>query len=114
METTTTKPAETEKTTFTANFPSRKASDFGVSEDVTDGQIKAVLSYTNKNGENVTKDVTASAGITTRYSTNWSQNASIEASDVKAGTEAKITYTLTYTDAEGEHEATAVSEAVFN
>ena len=111
---TTTKPAETEKTTFTANFPSRKASDFGVSEDVTDGQIKAVLSYTNKNGENVTKDVTASAGITTRYSTNWSQNASIEASDVKAATEAKITYTLTYTDAEGEHEATAVSEAVFN
>lgn len=117
---TTTKPPET-KAEFTANFPSVKADAFGVESGTTGTITKAVLTYTNSNGQEATETLNLSDyNVNTSFSDSWSQGTiSVKKENVKSGSEATITFTVSYPalDDDGTSTtktATASTTAVFN
>lgn len=110
-------PEPTEKTSFTANFPSLDATAFLGVDSTTAGTItKAVLTYVNKEGDTSYKDLTplSSYNIVTSFSSSWRMDGiTIEMDNVKEGSEATITLTL---EIAGEEKTTvyASTRAVFN
>lgn len=119
----TTKEPETTtaKTEFTANFPSVRADAFGVESGTTGTITKAVLTYTNSNGQEATETLNlGDYNVNTSFSDSWSQGTiSVKKENVKSGSEATITFTLSYPALEDDgtsttKTATASTTAVFN
>lgn len=119
----TTKEPETTtaKTEFTANFPSVRADAFGVENGTTGTITKAVLTYTNSNGQEATETLNlGDYNVNTSFSDSWSQGTiSVKKENVKSGSEATITFTLSYPALEDDgtsttKTATASTTAVFN
>lgn len=100
-DTTTKEPDTTPEPTFTADFLSMSAKDFGL-EKGTNGTItKVVLSYVNSNGQETTETLNLNDynKINTKFDDDWSLQTgaiSISKKDVKANSEATITFTLSY------------------
>lgn len=123
-ETTTPEPeTTTPEPTFTANFLSMNADDFGVAEGTTGTITKAVLSYTNSNGQETTETLKLSDyKIETNFNDDWSLETgkiSITKKDVKANSEATIVITLSYPSLNEDgtsttSTATASTKGVFN
>ncbi|MDY5578320.1 MAG: PASTA domain-containing protein, partial [Lachnospiraceae bacterium] len=118
---TNTQETTTKKTTFSASFPSVSADKFGVEAGVTGTITSAVLTYTNSDGNKATETLNMNNySIYTEFSDQWSQGTiTISKSNVKEGSEATITFTLSYPalDENGvsvTKEATATTTAVFN
>ncbi len=119
----TTPEPTTPEPTFTANFLSMDASDFGV-EKGTNGTItKAVLSYTNSDGQETTETLKLSDyNIDTNFNDDWSLETgkiSINKKNVKANSEATIVITLSYPSLNEDgtsttSTATASTKGVFN
>ncbi len=105
----------------TATFPSVSTSDFDVTDGTTGTIVKMELTYTNSSNQSVSEVLDlAQYGVTTAFDTAWTQSAfGISKSDAKSGTEATVTFTLSYTmtNEDGTQEevtTTATTTAVFN
>lgn len=119
----TTPEPTTPEPTFTANFLSMNAGNFGVPEGTNGTITKAVLSYTNSNGQETTETLKLSDyNIDTNFNDDWSLETgkiSITKKDVKANSEATIVITLSYPSLNEDgtsttSTATASTKGVFN
>ena len=121
-EPTTPEPTTPEPTTpepsFTARFPSPPAFT-DVPENANGAEVTAVLTYKGANGSTKTETITDSIDNKV-YNSSWSQSQlSITKKDVEEGSEATITFTISYTitNEQGEEEtqtATTTTTAVFS